>query len=911
MRRPPLAAAFLFLVASAYFRVEAETLESDRTTIAAAATPNPSALINENNLLLVEVILDQLSITDSLPAYDSPDGLLIPIGELSRLLDVDLTIFPADRRITGSIGQARKPLLVDIPTGTLRIAGNAGPLTPDDIVVGSDEIFVRAALLEKIIPVRVNFDSAALRLTLQALEPLPIQARLDRLGKLRDLQPDAGSNHNDDVYRLVTPYKLLDLPSLDVSLEAGAQRRTPKTPYRYDVRAGGDLLYGNFQGFLGSDDHGKPVSARALIERRDAGGRALGGLGLTRFSAGDVYTPSLAIGPRSLGGRGFSISSAPLTQQAVFGKIDLRGELPLGYDVELYVNDVLRSGQSTPVQGRYEFRDVPLVRGVNVIRIISYGPRGERSEEVRVVSVGGGQVEKGELAVDLGVTQQERSLIDLRSNDSTTIAGPGVGDLRVAINILYGLTEMVTLNGGAAVYSPSGAGERRIGTAGLRTSLLGVAVQVDAAADDRGGTGAAVALAGRLFGISTIFRHGEYRGGFIDETIPSGGDGRALLRSSEIDLDWALKAWGKHTLPLSLRLSRDQFANGDLATAAILRASSALGGVYLSAGLDYARTEIATGASDERLTGVLSASSFAAFEWQLRGSVDYNILPRAQIRAVSLVGDRNLSETFALRVGVGRSFLDEKETTFQVGATSRLKFADLSLNAEYGAPRHDWRIGFQMAFSLARDPLGGAYAMARPGAAAGGNLALQAFVDRNGDGKFEKGEPPVPGVGIDGGPNRVVTDDQGRALVTGLNYGSVAQVRTSLDDVALDDVAAPASVIEFAPRAGTTTVAMFPIQPKGSIMLHVMLRRSGGRLIGLSAAQVRAVDTNGKVVEGTTEFDGSILFDTLRAGTYRFELDPVQAKRLNMRLEAPITFHVDTDGGVLPDVQAVVVFDNQ
>ena len=67
----------------------------------------------------------------------------------------------------------------------------------------------------------------------------------------------------------------------------------------------------------------------------------------------------------------------------MFGWIDLRGELPLGYDVERYVNDILRSGQSTPVQGRYEFRDVPLVRGVNVIRVVAYDPRGERSEEVK------------------------------------------------------------------------------------------------------------------------------------------------------------------------------------------------------------------------------------------------------------------------------------------------------------------------------------------------------------------------------------------------------------------------------------------------------------------------------------------------------------------------------------------------
>ena len=47
---------------------------------------------------------------------------------------------------------------------------------------------------------------------------------------------------------------------------------------------------------------------------------------------------------------------------AAYGEI-LDPLLPLGYDVELYVNDILRSGQRTPVEGRYEFLQVPLVRG--------------------------------------------------------------------------------------------------------------------------------------------------------------------------------------------------------------------------------------------------------------------------------------------------------------------------------------------------------------------------------------------------------------------------------------------------------------------------------------------------------------------------------------------------------------------
>ncbi|WP_340313194.1 collagen binding domain-containing protein [Rhizorhabdus argentea] len=864
-------------------------------------------LLTDDNLLLVEVMLDQLSLTDSLGAYDSAGGLLIPIGELARLLDVDLAVQLGERRIVGTIGQARRPVLVDVASGTVRVAAVSQPLSPNDIVVGANEIYVRAPLLEKILPVRATYDGSALRLTLVALEALPIQSRLTRLKNMRGLKGDGGGG--EDVYRIKSSAALATLPSLDVSLEAGGQKRTPHTPYRYDVRAGGDLLFSNFQGYVGSDQAGKPVTARALLERRDAGGNALGPLGLTRVAAGDIFTPALSLGPRSLGGRGISFSSAPLTQQSVFGRIDLRGELPLGYDVELYVNDVLRSGQATPVQGRYEFRDVPLIRGINIIRIVAYGPRGERSEEVRVVNVGGGQLEKGQFVLDFGAAQQEKPLIDLRDKESGAITSPGVGDLRVAMNLLYGLTETLTLAGGVASYSPTGLGERRIVTAGIRTSLRGIATQIDAARDDRGGGGLALALAGDLAGVSAVIRHSEYRRGFVDETVPRGSGGMALARSSALDMDVQLKAWKDFGLPVSMRVSRDEFANGDLSWNGLVRASSPVGGVYLSTGLDFERLDPVGASPTNRLSGILSASSFAMFKWQLRANVDYTVLPVAAVRALSVTADRDLSEKTALRLGAGHSFGGESATTLQMAATRRFGFADMALSAEYSAPHSDWRIGLQLAFSLVRNPLGGGYGLQRPGAASGGNMALQAFIDQNGNGRFDKDEAPVAGVVMSGSAGDIATDAKGRGLVTGLGYGSIAQVRTNLDNVALDNIAAPPSVIEFTPRAGTVAVVDYPIQAKGEVMITIFVQRAEKR-VGLSAVMLRAVNQKGEEYEGVTEYDGSALFDSLRPGTYHLELGEAQARRLNMRLEQPVSFTISSEGGAAPDVQAVVVFDD-
>ena len=95
----------------------------------------------------------------------------------------------------------------------------------------------------------------------------------------------------------------------------------------------------------------------------------------------------------------------------------------------------------------------------------------------------------------------------------------------------------------------------------------------------------------------------------------------------------------------------------------------------------------------------------------------------------------------------------------------------------------------------------------------------------------------------------------------------------------------------------------------GEVMARILYVQPDGRLVGLSAVHVRIAREGGEPVEGTTEFDGSVAFEALPAGTYRLELDPDQARRLHMRLKSPVSFTVSPDGGYLADVEAQVVFD--
>jgi hypothetical protein len=878
----------------------------DSTTVESVAKAD-APVIREEDLLLFAVELDALTLTDSLAAYGAPEDPLLPLGELVRLLDLNLDVSPATRRITGRLGEAQRPVTVDLDTYTARVAARIVPLSKDDVAITSSEIYLRASAVQRLLPVTLAIDTEALQIKITALEPLPIQERQERIARARSLgaMPETG----EEMLTIPSPYRLWSAPAFDLALETGAGAGTSAVR-RYDLRVGGDILYTGFQGYAGSDEKGDLTSVRATVERHQVGGGLLGPINATSFTLGDVFTPNQPIGARSGGGRGFAFTTAPLEQTSVFDRIDLRGDLPPGYDVELYVNDILRSGQRTPVQGRYEFLGVPLVRGVNIIRIVTYGQRGERSETTRVFNVSGGQMKAHQTVFEFGVVQQDRPLIGVRTNsfEPTLPTAVPAGGLRAVANLTHGLTSTLTVVAGVALYPVAANDDRQAYSLGLRGTVFGLSTQVDTAVDARGGEALALGLAGQPLGVSIVGRHSEYRGGFIDETYPTGDLDNSLRSHTDLSLDGTVML-GKRAVPLSSSLQHNIYTNGATNLLVSSRASATVANVLVSGGLDYERARDAAIGVRQRLQGVFSASKFANYTWQLRGTLNYSLMPTLQLDSLSLTADRELSERVSLRLGVGQGLGTSRATNLQAGAVYRTRFGDLSLSSDYTPQSSDWRIGLRFAFGLVYDPNARRYGFSRPGVATGGSVAFQAFVDRDGDGVFKTGDEPTPKVVVDVGEKKIVTDANGRAFATGLGAAAIARLRVGIDDIENSYVQSPPLTVQYAPRAGQVVRIPYPLVPTGEVVAVVSVRRPEGKLVGVSAVRVRLVRDGAPPIEGSTEFDGSASFEHLPVGAYRFELDPQQAARLRMRLKSPVTFTVKADGGSLPDLAAEVVFD--
>jgi len=849
-----------------------------------------------------------MTLTDSLATYGKPEDPLIPLSDLAQLLDLDLNVSPPDRRITGRIGQAQRALTIDLASGTARIGGKPITLTPEDYAVTPSDIYFRASALQRFLPVAVTVDSEALEIKLTALESLPLQDRMARAARDQNLGTDQGSAA-EPVMKIASPYKLYSPPAFDISTAVGMDTTKSGPTRLYDVRVGNDLLYTGFQGYVGSDENGVLSTVRATVERHQVGGGLLGPINATSVTAGDVFTPALPIGVRSTGGRGFEFSTAPLEETSVFDHIDLRGELPIGDDVELYVNDVLRSGQRTPVQGRYEFLNVPLVRGVNVIRIVIYGPHGERNEQTRVVNVSSGQLKAHTVIFQFGIVQQNQSVVQVQpaSLVDPTLTNTGDGRIRTVAGLTYGLATNLTAVAGAALYPLTDTSSRALGSLGLRTSLFGLATQLDAAHDNNGGSALGLGIAGRPFGVSLVAQDSEYRGGFVDENYAA-TDTLPVVRHSSLTLDGALPVH-QLVIPLSGSVQYNQYSDGSTSLTGSSRTSWTVFNVLASGGVDYQRSTTSGGVASEQLLGNISASSFAAFKWQLRGSLDYAVLPKFAPGDFAFTADRNITPSLAIHLGVGQDLDTTKESTFQGAGTWRTRFGDLSLSGNYTFQTKAWSLGLQLSFGLIFDPIAGHYALTRSGPASEGSVAFQAFVDRNGDGVFDAGDEPVSKVSVEGGEKKAVTGDNGQVLIQGLGTPAIGHLQIGLDDIDDPYVQSPPHTVEFSPRAGLVLRIPYALTPTGEVLARISVLRDG-KPVGLSALRIQLVRANAPPVAGLTEFDGTVSFEHLPTGAYQLQLDPDQAARLHMHLKAPVSLTVPANGGFVPDQAAEVEFEH-
>jgi hypothetical protein len=848
-------------------------------------------LFTDDDLLLLETRLGNTVLTDTLGAYSSRAGVFLPLGELARLLDLAIMVDPPEHSASGWFLAPERGFVLDLRAGTAEFEGRLIEIGPTEAMLFQDELYVRVDTLGRIVPMSFETSRSDSSLRIVSTERMPFEQRREREQRRGLLGADSDRSADRPTLRIDTPYAAFSPPAIDANLGVAASSNEPKQSTQWSAQLAGDLGWMGLQGYVSSDTDGTAASARLLLERRsfarDRQGRPIG----PTVGAGDVYTPTLNLGMSSRGGRGFSYSSSPRTRANVFDNVDLRGPMPAGYEAELYVNEVLRASQPVPVQGLYEFLDVPLVFGLNVIRVVFYGPRGERYEDVRRVNVGGGQLAAGQTSVDVGAVEQGVPMVDLQRDVRVdpTLLDPGHGDVTYSATVTHGFTGKLTGRLGTGRYTPYAGDTRDLLNAGLAAAFGGVALQLDHSQDSRSGYATSLGIAGRAWNLPTVLRHAEYGGGYADELSGSGiSDANPLRRLTELRGDLSAPLPGtQRRLPATLSVRYDERIDGTRDWNASAQVTASVRSLLLSSGLGYLRQEPASDGVRETLMGSLDAGTVLGGLWQVKANLAYDVVPEFEAVASSLTIDRNLTTRTALRLGVQQAWTGGRYTTLSTGMTWRLAVLDVTLGATYAEGLELWSAGVQFSAGTLFDPLQRRYRGVRPGTTVGGALALEAFIDANGDGMRQSGEVGLAGLRAHGSTEFApVAGESGRLLVTGLGDSGVALVGIDLQSIDDPYLKPPAEVVEVVTRPGRAAVGRLPFGVYGEVTVRFVLDLPQGGVRGLSAVDAELVDTYGKVVaRGRTEYDGTVLFEGLGAGSYMARIAPEQASRLGLLLD--------------------------
>lgn len=858
-------------------------------------TPTKSLIVErpESDVLLLAVRLDQSTLADALPAWQDQSRVLLPFGELCRLLGLGITVDVARGTATGFFVTDKRRFDLDVVARKVIVEGKGGRFDPGGIEVHQDDVYVDAALISEWLPIRLDVDLYGSLVTVRPGERLPLQLRLERERKLetsRSRPGQAASNFP----RLPLPYRLADGPFVDQTFKFQRQPSAgggATNSLQYSTYATGDLLFLEANVYL-SGTEGGLTDGRLSLGRKDPEGMLLGFLGAREVTVGDVFYPGLDLIAQPHSGPGVLVSSFPLQLPSQFDRQSFRGNLPPGWDVELYRAEELLAYAQSRADGLYEFLDVPLLFGMNVFRLEFYGPQGQRRTETQ------------SLNVDQTLTPKGKLYYRIAGNDpSVHLVGSGSGDAgsRASAEVSAGLSRHLSASASVASLG-LGDGRHTYGKAGLRGFWGFLFANADLAVDRSGGSALQGTLQSRLGAFGFLVQYVSLSS-FESETFRNVSG--PLRSRATIRLDSAVPQTFLPRIPVSVEVKEDVQENGQRIVLLSGRLSAFRRGLSISNVVLWNLSSGGSTASSSTASGQLLVSKYLGVV-SLRGEVAYDIEPASAVTSIALTAESRLVKNYLLTAGVNRQ-LSSGQTKLLAGASRLEGVFGVSATAEYSSPGG---LGFSVLLSIGigRDARSGRWhVQARP-MAGNGAVSGRAFLDSNGNGVMDAGEKPIPEVGYlqNGAGNMARTDETGVAFLP--NLSPYQDLDFGLATGTLEDPYWKPSRegVKLTPRPGKVAVIDFPVVASGEITGTVYVRR-GGKSREAGGVELHLVGAKGTVVKKLrTAYDGFYDLADILPGRYTLRVAEGQAERLGAQPPLPREVEMAPSGTVLDGVNFVL-----
>ena len=831
-----------------------------------AAHAAPVWTANPDDALLFDVRLGQYRLGEGVRGYQTPEGSCLDLADVIIALDVPVRLDKKLRRATGWVFEERRTVVIDRESNIVQIMNKTEKLGQTDIYDTPEGWCVASTKLSAWFGITFEVDQAGALLFIRSDFKLPVELALERRNRAAKIRSIAEFDLKS-LPQAEAPFRGIKTPSLDAVVRVGglhqrSDRGGTQLNAGYELYVAGEAGPVAYNARLSSNRKGVPESLRLQAYRTDPQGRLFGPLKATQVAIGDVSGVSTALVSQSGVGRGAFISNRPVERRDAFDRTDFRGELPNGWDAELYRNGQLLGFAANRADGRYEFLDVPLLYGQNDFEVVLYGPQGQVRRERRVVPVGLDSIPPRKTYYWAVIDEEGRDLINL--GPKTRFARSG---LRGSFGIERGLDVKTSIAASGHSLNLEDGRRRNFGEVSLRRAIGPTLIEVSGAASDSGGAALRANLLGQFLGASVSAESINARGGYRSDRVLT-----TVTGIHSVSIDRAIGGGGS-SVPVHLEGRYTQRSTGNDSFDAAARVSASLGRIILTGQVDW-RDERQRFGPDP--AGVAEASLLANARIKgvrLRGEARYRLTAGARFESATLVGewsaggDDRYRNDWRAEIGY-----DQPLRRARAGLGYIRRFEKVALTASIeGATDGAVAAGLDLAFSLGRDPSKNRLRVTSDRLATRGQAVARVFRDLNGDGRWQPGEPQEKDVQLSAGrvPVSRLTGADGVVLIDALE--PFQPVLIGVDASSLPDpYVQPASAgVVVTPRPGVSITIDLPLSSAGEV--DGTLLRDGGT--SLEGVDLELIDVEGRVARKTrSDFDGFFLFEGVSYGRYSLRI---------------------------------------
>ncbi len=829
-------------------------------------------------LLLLEVRLDESVLAEAITSYQVGRETFLPLGELARLLTLAIRTQPEQGTADGYVLSEARGFNLDVAQTRITLADQPQPFDPALVRLQSDDIYVASSLLSRWLPLDFEVNLSTLILLVKPRERLPLQERLERERLAAKIGAHSGGYQDPGYPRHATPYRLLGVPFIDqtfgVELSTGDGSR--QTSANYTAYLTGDLLGMESALFVSSSTQNPSPDVRFTLARHDPDAGLLGPLRARSVMFGSaVSVPSVAnIGGRSPAGTGYglTLSNRPTTQPTTFDRHTLQGDLPPGWDVELYFNEVLVGFQTSRADGRYSFDDQPLAYGSNEFRLVFHGPLSQQ------------RVERQSFLLEQSSTPPGAFYYNLAQHQDDA------GQSRTVAQFEWGLNKYLAGTGGF-VRLPERAGlnaaDGQIYTnLGLRTFWKSFMFSSDFFRSPNGGWLNESGLKTRIGNTALSYSHTQLHD-FNSELFLSAD----LRTRDKLRLGGTIPSVGfLPRLPVTLEVQREQFQAGSTNLALTSRVSAYVNRTSVANQLTWQSSGDSTSAS-----GALQLS-YRVGDIGLSGQLSYSLKPQAELESITLSGDRRLSEGYLLNLALVNS-VSSSDMLYTAGLNKSLGRYGLGLSTSYSSGGA-FAVGLQLFTAMGREPSQGQWRFDALPQADSGTASVRVFLDDNANGVMDAGEEPLENVAltVNGGRAPMLTDAAGIAWLYRLPTRQHVDIAVDTQTLENPYWVPQRKGVRLVPRPGHVSELDFPVVLTSEIDGTVYLVENNAKR-GIGDVVIELLDTDRRVVSTIkSSSDGYYIVAAVPQGRYSLRVSPEQLKQFDLRDPGAREITITPDG---------------